>query len=226
MTAPFVVSGSENCLRSSAVGLASLRPSASTLGGGFGFSGSGVRRCGSVRVQRRDLELDFLLFAISPHRQLDQSVRRRVGDEARQLAAAVDWLAVIGEDHITRLQLRLCRWARRIDRCDHRASAPVKSDRLGNVLGDRLNARADPTTLYFAIRPSTGRLVGRAEADGMAKPMPIEPPEGEKIAGVDPDHLAGEVEHRPTGVAAIDRARRSGENRHTGRNGYPAPWRR
>ena len=48
MTAPFVVSGSENCLRSSAVGLANLRPRASMLGGGFGFSGSGVGGAGRL----------------------------------------------------------------------------------------------------------------------------------------------------------------------------------
>ena len=41
MTAPFAPSGSENCLRSSGVILASFRPKASTVAGGFGFSGSG-----------------------------------------------------------------------------------------------------------------------------------------------------------------------------------------
>src|SRR5205823_6136502 len=39
--APFTPSDSENCLRSSGVSLASLRPSASTAAGDLGFSGSG-----------------------------------------------------------------------------------------------------------------------------------------------------------------------------------------
>ena len=39
----------------------------------------------------------------------------------------------------------------------------------------------------------------------MAKPMPIEPPEGEIDRGVDADHLAVHVEHRPARIAAVDR---------------------
>ena len=35
--------------------------------------------------------------------------------------------------------------------------------------------------------------------------MPTDPPEGEKIAVFTPDHLAVHVEHRATGIAAIDR---------------------
>ncbi len=48
-------------------------------------------------------------------------------------------------------------------------------------------------------------MIERAKAEGMAKPMPIDPPEGEIDRGVDADHLAGEVEHRAAGIAAVDR---------------------
>ena len=40
---------------------------------------------------------------------------------------------------------------------------------------------------------------------GMAKPMPTDPPDGEKIAVLTPMTLAVDVEGRPAGVALVDR---------------------
>ena len=66
------------------------------------------------------------------------------------------------------------------------------------------------------MAPSHGRLTAvpplLAEATttwtmlaGMAKPMPCEPPEREKIAVLMPTRLAGHVDQRAAGVAGIDR---------------------
>ena len=157
MTAPFARSGSENCLRSSGVILASLRPKASTVAGGFGFSGSGGGGARPVRVQRGGLQLDLVLLAVAPDRQLYRLVRRGCRDESGQLAAALDRLTLIAQDDIARLQLGLRRRAAGIDRRDHRAARLVEPDGLGELLGHRLDAGADPAALDLAGSPSAAR---------------------------------------------------------------------
>ena len=47
-------------------------------------------------------------------------------------------------------------------------------------------------------------MTATAEFDGTAKPMPIEPPDGEMIAVLTPIDLAVEVEQRAAGIAAIN----------------------
>ena len=47
-------------------------------------------------------------------------------------------------------------------------------------------------------------MTGTAVFDGTAKPMPIEPPDGEMIAVLTPIDLAVEVEQRAARIAAVD----------------------
>ena len=72
-----------------------------------------------------------------------------------------------------------------------------------------------------SLAPSHGRLTAlppplaeatttRTMLDGMAKPMPCEPPEREKIAVLMPTSLPGKIDQRAAGIARIDRRRRSG----------------
>ena len=157
MTTPFAASGKRELLAQLGRDLAELEAERIDARRRFRLFRFGRRRCRTVRVQRRDLELDLLLLAVPPHRQLDRRLGRRIGHQPRQLSAAVDRLAVIGEDHVSRLQLCLRRGARRIDRRDHRPASLVEPDGLGNLVGDRLDAGADPAAFHFAGSPATAR---------------------------------------------------------------------
>src|SRR5205085_8568722 len=64
----------------------------------------------------------------------------------------LDRLAIISQDHVARLQFGLLRRAPRVDRGNQRAVALVEPDALGDVVGDRLDARADPAALDLAGR--------------------------------------------------------------------------
>ena len=173
-------------------------------GGGFGFSGSGGGGAGRFGLSAATFSSTSCFLAVAPDRQLDLLVGRRVGDQPRQLPAALDRLAVIAEDHVARLQFGLRRRAAGIDRGDHRAAALVEPDALGEIVGDRLDAGADPAALDLSGRLELldDRLRQRrrdreADADRAAR---------RRIDHrVDADHLAGEVEHRPAGIAAVDR---------------------
>src|SRR5438270_3759236 len=164
----------------------------------------GRRRRRPVRIERDDLELDLALLAVAPDRQFDLLVGWRVGDKAGQLPAALDRLAVVAQDEVARLQFRLFRRARPINGCDHRAAVFLEAETLGDLVGDRLNAGADPAALDFAGRLQLlddrlrhRRWDRKADADRAAR--------GRIDRRVDADDLAGEVEHRPAGIAAVYR---------------------
>ena len=63
---------------------------------------------------------------------------------------------------------------------------------------------SQPRRVLPNFRRSVDDRLGQ-RLDGMAKPMPIEPPDGEIDRRVDADHLAVHVEQRAAGIAAVDR---------------------
>ncbi len=91
------------------------------------------------------------------------------------------------------------------------SSMPATSAPCGGLM-PRLSAMSSVTC--WMRTPSQPRRVspnwrswsstGTALSDGTAKPMPIEPPDGEIDRGVDADDFAVEVEQRAAGIAAID----------------------
>ena len=97
------------------------------------------------------------------------------------MAHVVDLLAVEGQDHVAGLDAGDLRRALVVDAGDQRAARLVEAEALGDLVGDRLDAHAEPAAMHgmvglVLISSATTAL---ASADGIAKPMPIEPPEGE-----------------------------------------------
>ena len=65
------------------------------------------------------------------------------------------------------------------DAGDERAARLVEAEALGDLVGHALDADAEPAAPRLAVLLELARSTGLASAEGMAKPMPIEPPEGE-----------------------------------------------
>ena len=86
-----------------------------------------------------------------------------------------------------------------------RRSASLQAEALGDSSVDLLDAHAEPAAAGLAEVARAGRRRACAMFGGIAKPMPIEPPEGEIDRRVDADHLAVHVEQRAAGIAAVDR---------------------
>jgi len=87
----------------------------------------------------------------------------------------------------------------------------VLPSRIDSATGGVISCTSTPiqprvTLPVFTIWSSTIRTV----ETGIAKPMPIEPPEREKIAVFDADQVAGGVDQRAAGVARVDRRVGSG----------------
>ena len=91
-----------------------------------------------------------------------------------------------------------------IDARDQRPLRLLQPQGVGDLLGDLLDPHADPAALHRAgldqlLDDRPGDVAGDGEADADAAAGRRED------RGVDADHLAVEVEHRPAGVAAVDR---------------------
>ena len=75
---------------------------------------------------------------------------------------------------------------------------------FGDVVGHLLDAHTEPAAAGLAELAELLDDVRAPSSEGMAKPMPIEPPVGEMIAVLMPIDLAVHVEQRAAGVAAVD----------------------
>ena len=121
-----------------------------------------------------------LVLSLAPDRHRHGLADRGLGDQPRQVPHVVDRLAVEAEDHVARLDAAGLRRAVVVDAGDQRALRLIEPEALGDFVGDRLDAHPEPAAPH--------RVVGLADQftatsfarfDGIAKPMPIEPPLGE-----------------------------------------------
>ena len=115
-------------------------------------------------------------------------------------------LAVEAEDHIARLNAAGLGRAVVVDAGDERAVRLVQPEALGNFVGDRLDAHAEPAAVHGMIglpdqrgRDRLGKVGGDRETDA------DRPAAGRIDRRGDADDLAIHVEHRPAGVAPVDR---------------------
>ncbi len=177
-TTPLTCSGTCSARRSSGVSGASFSPSALAASGWAGRSGLIAchlpeigRHFGNDRLQRH-------LVAVAPDRQSGRGADLGLGDGERQVAHLGEVVAVIGQDHVALLDADLGGGAARGHVGDERAF------RLGRP---RLLAMSGVTS--WICTPSQPRstlpcsrscsITGLARLEGMAKPIPTEPPLGE-----------------------------------------------
>ena len=97
------------------------------------------------------------------------------------------------------------------------AASLVQVETLGQVLGEWLDVDAEPAAFDPAVCPAVRIRSPGPWSEGMAKPIPMLPPLGEKIAVFTPITSPSCIKRRPAGIAAVDRARRSAGNRRSGR---------
>ena len=133
-------------------------------------------------------------FAPDFQRRLRAGTRR--ADDARQVARALDRLAVERNDDVGRLDARLVRRAALLHRVDQRAARAVEAEGGGEVARHLLDDDADPAARDAALLPELLLHVERDVArDGERQ--------AHEAAGaavdlrVDADHLAAHVEQRP-----------------------------
>ena len=142
-------------------------------------------------VGRRDLlavlepaERDFVVSSLPLRMTTTSTVLadRRVGDDARQVAHLLDVLAVERDDHVAGLDAGGLGRALVVDAGDQRAARRLDAEAFGDIVGDLLDAHAEPAAPGLAELAAADRSPSTAVFDGTAKPMPIEPPDGEMIA--------------------------------------------
>ena len=76
---------------------------------------------------------------------------------------------------------------------------------FGDFRGHVLQLRAEPGPLHGAAAAPAEATTTCTMLTGIAKPMPCEPPEREKIAVLMPTSLPGQIDQRAAGIAGIDR---------------------
>ena len=144
-----------------------------------------------------------LLLALADDDDVDLLADRGVGDDARQVLRLLDVLAVELDDDVAGLDAGRFRRALVVDAGDQRAARGLDVEAFGDLVGDLLDADAEPAAAQLAELPELidhagHRLRGhrKADADRAAG--------GRDDQRVDADHFAIEVEQRPAGIAAVD----------------------
>ena len=132
-------------------------------------------------LQPAERHLDGLLDALAHDHHVDRLADRAFGDDARQVAHLVDVLAVELDDDVAGLDRAVVDRAALDDAGHQRALGLRHAEALGDLVGDRLDAHAEPAAPRLAefaswLDDADGQL------RGIEKPMPIEPPDGEMIA--------------------------------------------
>ena len=126
-----------------------------------------------------------------------------VGHHARQILRLLDVLAVELDHDVAGLDAGRLRRALVLDAGDQRAARGLDVEAFGDLVGDLLDADAEPAAAKLAELPQLidhagHRLRGHRKADA------------DRAAGrrddqrVDADHFAVEIEQRPAGIAAVD----------------------
>src|SRR5436305_1245138 len=153
--------------------------------------------------QLRHRQAELLRRALPPDLYRGAGARARAADEPRQIARALDRLAVERDDDVARLDAGLLRRAALLHRVDERAARAVEAERGGELarylLDDDADAPARHAALVLQLLQDIDRHIGRNgerqahEAAGAAIDL-----------RVDADHLAAQVEKRPARVARVD----------------------
>src|SRR4051812_46090417 len=173
------------------------------FGGLFLGLGGGLLNLLGV-LEAAEPDLPGFLFALADDDDLDVLADSGIGDDAREILWILDVLAVELDDDIAGLDAcRLCR-SLVIDAGDQRAARGLDVEAFGDLVGDLLDADAEPAAAELAELPELidhgGDRLGR---HGETKT--------DRAAGrrddqrVDAHDLALEIEQRAAGIAAVDR---------------------
>ena len=141
--------------------------------------------------------------ALADDDDVDLLADRGVGHHARQILRLLDVLAVELDDDVAGLDARRLRRALVVDAGDQGAARGLDVEAFGDLVGDGLDADAEPAAAQLAELPELidhagHRLRGHREADADRAAG------GRDDQGVDADHFAVEVEQRAAGIAAVD----------------------
>ena len=150
-----------------------------------GFSGSPAGRglgelLAILEAAERHRLRHFLALAHDDH--VDGLADRRLAHDARQILALLHVDAVELQDHVAGLDAGRLGRALVVDAGDQRAARRAEAEALGDVVVDVLDAHAEPAAARLAELAGAGRSPAWPAMAGTAKPMPIEPPEGDRIA--------------------------------------------
>src|SRR5216683_2937116 len=150
-------------------------------------------------------ERDFAGFlrALADDDDIDLLADRGVGHDARQVLRFLDVLAVELDDDIARLDAGGLRRALVLDAGDQGAARRLDAEAFGDLVGDLLDADAEPAAAELAELPQRIDHAGdglrrhrKADADRAARRRDDQ--------RVDPDHFAVEIEQRTAAIAAVD----------------------
>ena len=156
---------------------------------------------------RRGLERDRdrRLLAAAHDAELRGAAERLGGEAVVEGVGVVDRLAVDDDDQVAGLEAGARGGAAAVHGGDQRAGRPLEAEALGDLRRHRLQPGAEPGPLAPRCRRSCAEATTtRTMLAGIAKPMPCEPPEREKIAVLMPTSLPVEVDQRAAGIAGID----------------------
>src|SRR5262245_43950867 len=164
--------------------------------------GRSLHLLGVLEAAELDRLALFLALADDHHRHV--LAHRRVGDDARQVLHLLDVLAVELDDDIAGLDAGRLGRPLVIDARHQRAARGFEPEAFGDVVGDLLDAHAEPAAAHLAelaqLIDDGDRVLGRdrkADADRAAR--------WRVDRRVDADDLAVHVEQRAAGIAAVDR---------------------
>ena len=92
-----------------------------------------------------------------------------------------------------------------LDVAHQRPARVCQAEALRQVGRHALHRHAQLRAVHHAVARSAGRLTARAIVEGIAKPRPMLPPEGDRICALMPTSSPCDVDQRAAGVALVDR---------------------
>ncbi len=138
------------------------------------FRGLGRLDCGRHRLvailEAAERDLLGLLLALADDDDVDLLADGGVGDHARQILRLLDVLAVELDDDVAGLDARGLRRALVLDAGDQGAARGLDVEAFGDLVGDLLDADAEPAAAQLAELPELidhagHRLRGHGKAD-------------------------------------------------------------
>ena len=121
-------------------------------------------------LEPADLDLVGFFLALADDDDVDLLADRRIGDDARQVVHFLDVVAVELDDHVARLDAGGLRRPLVVDAGDQRAVRRLDVEAFGDVVGDLLDAHAEPAAARLAelaelVDDRQRRVRGHREAD-------------------------------------------------------------
>ena len=156
-------------------------------------------------------------LALADDDDVDRLADSGICDDARQIVHLLDVMAVEFHDHVAGLDAGGLGRALVVDARHQRAARRLDAEAVGDVVGDLLDAHAEPAAPGLAVLPQliehrhrgVGRH-GKADADRAARRR--------DDRGIDADDFTVEIEQRAAGIAAIDGGVGLNRNCRRGRN--------